>query len=149
MLAICAFPSLALAQPSTYLGVETCGACHLRALEAWRSGPHARAAQSLTGRQADDPMCLTCHSLVGSPSSSIPAVECESCHGAGRHYSADHVMRDPVLAELLGLEPIREATCAGCHRPHAPSAVRFDFESALRRVCVNRAPPVSPSPEAP
>jgi len=139
------------APPSEYLGAEACGVCHAAAFEAWSNGPHARAMDSLTPSQGADPMCRSCHTLT--PDRDEPAlagVQCEACHGAGRKYAPENVMRDPVLAKLLGLEPIQASTCLACHRPESPSVEAFDFVTAVQRVCVNRgarrAQPPSNSP---
>lgn len=135
------------APPSEHVGAEVCGACHPAAYEAWSAGPHARALSSLTSVQASDPACRSCHTLAPRrDASELAGVQCESCHGAGRKYAPEHVMRDPVLARLMGLEPIDASTCAGCHRPDTPSARPFSFVEAVQRVCVNRA---TASPRAP
>ena len=49
-------------QAQSYLGPETCQACHAEAYSIWKAGPHARATTSLTGRSAKDGRCLGCHS---------------------------------------------------------------------------------------
>lgn len=139
-----------------YVGAEACGTCHTAQLEAWRTGPHVGALRRLDARQAQNPVCRSCHTMV--PTSDRPAlqgVQCESCHGAGRTYAPGHVMRDPLLAELLGLQPITEATCAGCHQAHAPAVPAFDYTRALKRVCTHRiaeegsGPPETEAPGSP
>jgi mono/diheme cytochrome c family protein len=139
--------SSAAAAPTEYLGANTCGACHADALEAWSTGPHAGSLARLTSPQAEDPACRTCHTLAPwDPEPELGGVQCEACHGAGRDYAPEHIMRDPVLARLLGLVDIDAQTCAGCHRPSTPSAEAFDFATAVRRVCVNRRPGASAPP---
>lgn len=139
------------APPSEHLGADACGTCHEVAYRAWSAGPHARALSSLSSGQASDPACRSCHTLA--PQRDDPAlagVQCEACHGAGRKYAPEHVMRDPVLARLLGLEEVQEATCLACHRPDTPSAAPFQFVEAVQRVCVNRAAsPKAAAPENP
>jgi hypothetical protein len=128
------------APPSEYLGADGCGTCHAVAHEAWSAGPHARALSSLSATRAGDPACRACHTLA--PDRDDPAlagVQCEACHGAGREYAPGHVMRDPVLARLLGLQDVEEATCLVCHRPDTPSATPFRYVDAVQRVCVNRS----------
>lgn len=51
-------------------------------------------------------------------------------------------MRDPVLAELMGLEEVNAETCAECHRTRTPSLGEFQFASAVQLVCNNRLRPV-------
>lgn len=127
------------APPSEHVGAETCGTCHEEAFAAWSTGPHARSLSGLTELQAADPACRTCHTMAPRRTEAeLSGVQCESCHGPGGKYAPDHVMRDPVLARLLGLEDIDASTCATCHRPSTPSARPFDFAAAVQRVCVNR-----------
>lgn len=106
------------------VGPETCKACHPAAFEAWRTGPHARARESLGERHENDARCLSCH--APDAEDGLAGVSCEACHGAGRLYSASHVMRDPELARLVGLVDPGEKTCAACHTETTPSLVRFD-----------------------
>jgi hypothetical protein len=128
----------AAADPHDFIGAERCGSqCHAPQYEAWRKGPHADTLRALSGRQLQDPTCLSCHAMVGpGPDQRTPlGVQCESCHGAGRAYAPSHVMRDPVLAKLMGLEPVTEQTCAQCHQPSAPSVGPFSYAEAVRKVC--------------
>lgn len=135
-----AVASAVAAPPPEHLGADGCRTCHPVAYEAWSAGPHARALSSLSTTQASDPACRACHTLAPDREDpTLAGVQCEACHGAGRKYAPDHVMRDPVLARLLGLEDVREATCLVCHRPDTPSATPFRFVDAVQRVCVNRS----------
>lgn len=52
-------------------------------------------------------------------------------------------MRDEVLSELMGLQPITPQTCTQCHRGSAPGVGDFAYSEAIRRVCTNRIPRAS------
>jgi len=133
---------LTLGAPVEHVGAKTCGTCHEVAYAAWSSGPHADALMGLSERQADDPQCRACHTMVPErPEPELSGVQCEACHGAGGKYAPEHVMRDPVLARLLGLRDVTATTCARCHRPDAPSARTFRFTEAIHRVCIHRPAP--------
>ena len=106
------------------VGAETCKACHPAAYDTWAAGPHARALDALPERSRRDRRCLSCH--APDLDDGVPAVSCETCHGAGRLYAAPYVMRDAELARALGLLDPGERTCAACHGESAPSLVRFD-----------------------
>ena len=71
------------------------------------------------------------------PTSDAPelsGVQCESCHGPGRRYAPPYVMRDTVLAGMLGLTHITQGVCATCHSGETPSVKPFDFINLLPRV---------------
>jgi hypothetical protein len=111
------------------VGPETCKACHPGAYDAWRAGPHARALESLPERSRGDERCLSCH--APDASDGLAGVSCEACHGAGRVYSARHVMRDPELARAVGLLDPGEKTCLSCHTESTPSLQRFEYARKL------------------
>jgi hypothetical protein len=121
-----------------YLGADACGACHRAELASWRTSAHARASRPLSAEERTRRACQACHATGDAPAA--PAtwadVGCEACHGAGATYAADDVMRDPPLAEALGLRPLatpaaRAALCLGCHDVgRAP----FDVEAAWARI---------------
>jgi nitrate/TMAO reductase-like tetraheme cytochrome c subunit len=104
-----------------WLGSERCGSCHPAELSAWRQTAHARAADRLGARPPS--RCLGCHATGDAPAGAAVDLEvgCEACHGAGRHYGEDDVMRDRSLARALGLRDLstaaaRDAVCGACHR---------------------------------
>src|SRR5438046_2625338 len=74
-----------------YLGAERCGSCHEAAYRKWKTSPHARGLQSLPPDRRADTKCTGCHSP--DPGGLFAGVQCESCHGAGRHYAFDFVMK--------------------------------------------------------
>ncbi len=121
---------------SELVGPESCATCHKAAYQAWKSSPHARAHLSLTAEQKKQQLCLSCHSRdeQRAGQAQVQGVSCETCHGAGRSYQTDVVMRDPELARLLGLAEVGEQSCLMCHNANAPSAGKFDFKAALGRI---------------
>lgn len=118
------------ARAHNYISAERCESCHEFAYQKWQRGPHASAAQSLSPAQARDPKCTTCHSLtsMAEVDDAFVGVQCESCHGPGRYYYPDYVMRDSQLARAVGLVEQNEAVCVRCHTPGSPSIEAFDFE---------------------
>jgi len=122
-------PALAGASASPTVGPETCKACHPAAYEAWRTGPHARAYDSLPERSRKDKRCLSCHAPLLEDG--FVAVGCESCHGAGGAYSARYVMRDAELSRAVGLLDPGEKTCGACHNESTPSLTKFEYARKL------------------
>ncbi|MFO0724998.1 MAG: multiheme c-type cytochrome [Myxococcota bacterium] len=117
------------------VGAEACKTCHPAEYAQWRSTGHAVALARLSQKDQHDRVCRSCHTM--EPASEDPAlsgVQCESCHGGGTLYAQRYVMKDKVLAKLLGLEDIAKTTCAPCHTAETPSMTAFDFEKALPRV---------------
>jgi len=113
---------------SNYLGAERCKSCHEQEYRIWAAGPHARAHTSLTAKQLTDAKCNTCHTML--PDDLSPrylGVQCERCHGAGRYYQHDFVMKDRELARAVGLTDVAAEACQQCHDEGAPSIEPFDF----------------------
>lgn len=139
----------ARASASDYVGAERCAACHPTQYEHWQKSGHASALARLSAVQQKDATCRTCHTMI--PSNEDPAfggVQCESCHGAGRLYEPDYVMRDAVLAELYGLAKVEATTCAPCHTADAPAAAPFVFADKVEMVRHEQAMgPASPDRE--
>jgi hypothetical protein len=121
-----------VAQAQSYLGPETCQACHAEAYAVWKAGPHARAMVSLTGRSAKDGRCLGCHSP--QQDKGLAQVSCESCHGPGQFYSPAYVMKDTEVSHAVGLESPGEKACRVCHDASSPSLHPFDYKSKLKLI---------------
>ena len=121
------------ANAADVIGAAACGACHNgpdhgHQYDLWRRSPHARAWAALATPRAlelaremkvdGDPQqsdtCLRCHSAGGRVDE---GVGCEACHGAGRRYATDAIMRDPQAARAAGLRTASLADCMGCHNP--------------------------------
>jgi hypothetical protein len=97
-----------------FVGSETCGECHTKAMAKWSTTPHAHATDSLVrppNTRADiprqfDPECLSCHVTGWDPQkyspftsgylglTETPALQhngCENCHGPGSaHVAAEN-----------------------------------------------------------
>ncbi|MBC7794704.1 MAG: hypothetical protein H7Z43_13450, partial [Clostridia bacterium] len=61
-------------------------------------------------------------------------VQCESCHGGGRYYYPQYVMKDRELARLVGLVDATAEQCQRCHNEAAPSIKPFDFASMWAKI---------------
>jgi hypothetical protein len=140
----------ALALAADRVGSESCAVCHAKAYQSWRVDPHARAAQSLTEAQKQNPGCTICHSpelfqrtLAAAAQAPVPlqdngrletGVGCESCHGAGQYYSPSYVMRDAELARAVGLVDPGQKSCLSCHGVSSPSLAPFDFAAKVKLI---------------
>ena len=129
------------ASASDLAGPESCRACHQEAYKIWSQGPHARAAESLTGAQRRSPLCLQCHSRdeVRSGAAAVAGVSCETCHGGGRFYQPAVVMRDHDLARAFGLADLTvESTlplCLSCHGGEQQLlSGPFELKAALAKI---------------
>lgn len=118
------------AEAHNYTGARRCENCHSFAYQTWARGPHAKAHLTLEGAQGKDPKCTTCHSLVSvaEDDEKFVGVQCESCHGPGRYYYPEYVMRDAGLSRAVGLVEQTAAVCTRCHTAGSPSLVSFDYE---------------------
>ncbi|MCB9528502.1 MAG: cytochrome c family protein [Myxococcales bacterium] len=124
-----------------YIGAEQCKSCHPAEYAQWKATPHARASAALGPDERRDARCTGCHATAAE--AGLWGVQCESCHGPGRHYWPDFIMRDAHLARAAGLQSGAEPSiCRGCHTADAPRIVPFDTETALDRV--RHAVPASP-----
>jgi len=128
---------LATGVAGQFEGSARCGECHRAALEAWQTSIHARAQQALPSEHAADPRCVQCH---GSSETGRAGVQCESCHGAGKHYSARYVMKDSRLSRIVGLEDVGEKTCRRCHTGSSPSIQPFDYDAMWKLIEHGLAP---------
>jgi hypothetical protein len=71
------------------IGADKCKMCHKIQFESWSASGHAKRT---------------------------PALDCESCHGAGSQYKATAVMKDPAKAKAAGLVMPAKDFCAKCHK---------------------------------
>lgn len=121
------------ARASDFVGAVRCRSCHAAQYEQWRQTPHARAFLRLAPEQRRDPRCTTCHAT--SAADGLLGVQCESCHGAGRHYALEPVMKDVMLARAIGLKRGDEpALCDRCHASDSTRLLPFQIHSALDAV---------------
>lgn len=116
------------AEESDYVGVARCAQCHPAEAAAWQGSAHAQALERLSETERKDPRCRQCHTT--SPDENDPnlaGVQCEACHGRGRHYATRWVMKDPELRAALYFEMGNAQTCARCHNEMSPNIRPFDF----------------------
>lgn len=159
--AFSAVPAMAAEKPAhDFTGAKKCAVCHTKLVagnqfERWKSGPHAKAFETLgtpaareiaSKRGIEDPQksgaCLKCHSTAyyfseSLVAPSVPAeegVSCESCHGPGSGYSKLSVMKDPAAARAAGLLEAGETKCLECHNEQSPTFKPFVFEEARKRI---------------
>ena len=118
---ILAFVLLGAFTEMDFVGVSDCESCHIEETQIWRNSPHAKATLSL-GERGPEAKCRTCHATGLAPlgQSPLPAVQCEACHGPGRGYRDADIMRNPMLAEMLGMTKLKntkvmEDVCLSCH----------------------------------
>ena len=129
-----------------HLGAARCGACHQAEYRAWRKTPHAQALARLSEKQRNNARCRSCHTMdPWSEDPNLAGVQCESCHGEGRAYAPDLVMRDKMLAKAMGLKEVTEATCRPCHRSDAPRLRAFDYATLVKQVMHLEPETVTPS----
>lgn len=130
-----------------HIGAAQCAACHPEAYAWWKTTGHARASRVLQDAERRDPRCTSCHATAASEGHWD--VQCEACHGPGRHYWPAFVMVDVNLARAAGLRSGAEpSTCNGCHTADAPGIRPFDLAAAMAKMRTHTAPP-APAPAAP
>lgn len=119
-----------------YVGSQRCKSCHAAEYAAWEQSPHARAFDVLDDAAKKNPRCLSCHTMVPDDVQlGLTGIGCESCHGAGRNYTPEYVMRDKELSKLLNLvAKVDNTACVRCHTDQAPSLTPFEFAAARERI---------------
>lgn len=125
---------------SNYVGAQRCQSCHPFEYSVWSRGPHASAHKSLSADELKDSKCNQCHTLL--PEDLSPrylGVQCEQCHGGGKYYAPDYVMKDRELARALGLADVKPEICQQCHTVSAPSIEPFHFDVFWARIDHSRA----------
>ena len=133
-----------------YVGVAKCKSCHGKELmgdqvSAWKSGPHRSGWLVLQSPEAlrvaeeeglemppsEAPECLVCHvtafgvppERISKPLDERDGVQCESCHGPGRHYRKKKIMADLDRAKANGLwiPDAQSGVCERCHNEQSPT----------------------------
>lgn len=123
-------------QDHDFIGADRCRACHATEFALWEKSPHARALEALAEKDRRDPRCLSCHTMVPDDvSAGLTGIQCESCHGPGRHYAIDFVMRDEELRKNLKfVAKIDEKNCLRCHTENSPSLDPFSYVQKLEAI---------------
>ena len=107
---------------ATYVGSNTCAACHPSSHKVWSDSAHAKAFETLKIKESSsDPKCIKCHTVGFGEESGYQRkfedtrmvnVGCESCHGPG----SEHVrQRSSNLKALFNYRPVGEGDCKSCH----------------------------------
>lgn len=122
-----------------YIGSESCAACHPQQYEAWQLSAHSRASAVLPENHRLDKRCMQCHSTLApnvdpSAPAGIANISCERCHGPGKYYAANNVMKDPELRSLVGLRQPDDKMCTICHSDASPSVRSFDYATFINRI---------------
>lgn len=132
-----------------FVGAESCRACHQEAYDVWSKGPHAKAFDGLRDVERRDQRCIQCHTMVpDDPDPALGGVQCETCHGPGRYYAKDYVMRDEELRSKLLFEVPDEKTCARCHSDNTPRLAPFSYQEGRERIRHWRDKPPTPAADA-
>ncbi len=134
MIAMVALVGLSVPVLATpFIGADQCKDCHPKQYAQWAKTPHARASSRLSREQQRDPRCTSCHAT--SAPDGLLGVQCESCHGAGREYWPEPVMRDRKLARAVGLRSGGEpSVCYRCHTVDSALLRPFNVTEALKRI---------------
>jgi len=118
----------ATAAPGEFVSARACSKCHLAEYMQWLNTGHARALNSLAGKQMElDTGCLACHTTgFGkggfrqiNETPGLTNVQCEQCHGPGRNHIANPT-RDYGQIAQLGV------VCSVCHTEETSA----DFNAA-------------------
>jgi len=122
---------LALAAESppnaTYVGPESCKACHLKEFKTWQAHKHSKNFQVLEGGEQKNPDCIKCHSTgFGKPSGfvsmdktpNLANTSCEACHGPGSAHLEAAKNAPESGAWDKKISKVVATACVGCHDPH-------------------------------
>ena len=123
------------------LGDARCASCHSNLLAAVGAGtPGALGAgHELAVGERDVAADKQNPLLAAAKDKALLGVQCEQCHGPGKLYQPDYVMRDRELSRLLGLVDATPAGCLACHTEGAPSLEPFDYRTLWARIDHGRA----------
>jgi DmsE family decaheme c-type cytochrome len=90
------------ADPSAFVGSETCATCHAEESKKFTSNPHAKLALEHGGK----------------------GVTCESCHGAGKAHVESGGDKTKILNLAAATPKKVDETCLGCHAGAHPNFLR-------------------------
>lgn len=145
-----------------FVGSETCGECHSKAFDVWKSSKHFSATESLVHPPNDrsmiprhfDPECVSCHVTGWNAKSYFPYASgytsleetplltgsgCENCHGAGsKHVAAENgdIEADDQLLEQLRAQmrlPLAEAKTRCLDCHDQDNSPDFQHEGAFEK----------------
>lgn len=130
--ALAAQESPARPEAGPFVGAEVCTGCHDRYVAAWSETKHARAFDRLGAGARENVQCLRCH--VTGPAErvaaegarpSLPGVQCEACHGAGRPH-VEAAQSGTARPAGIVRRPA-ESACTQCHNPQSPHYKPFFY----------------------
>lgn len=106
---------------SGYLGVKSCGSCHIEELEFWKKTRHSHAYEVLAKDHKQFNLdCVSCH-VTGyeRPGGStvthvegLKSVQCEICHGPGSRH-----VENPANPDWIQKAPPQTLCAQSCHHP--------------------------------
>jgi hypothetical protein len=144
-----------------FVGVANCKLCHKDPetgdqFGQWSKTRHASALKTLSTPKAKefaakagvenpakDPKCLKCHvtgiacppNMRAKTWKESDGVGCESCHGAGKDYAKDDIMKDQKGSIEKGMVMPTEKVCTGCHNQESPTWTgKFDFKEMAAKI---------------
>lgn len=123
--------------PDDLVGSERCKICHKEEYKKFTKTKHKDTSKSLNEQQKKNRECLVCHSM--DKEGKFMEIGCEACHGGGKYYSYDYVMKDKELSRLIGLKKPTEETCKKCHNEDTTKINKFDIKKGLKEIEHKRA----------
>ncbi|RUL87695.1 multiheme c-type cytochrome [Tautonia sociabilis] len=136
------FPRRPHPSGATFVGAETCKACHPNTFEKWSGTRHAFAWPAIeTGRRGNrtmDAECVSCHStgfgfetgfVNAAQTPHLKGQQCENCHGPGSRHVSDPMNPEYREHVRVTLEQAERSLCIRCHDsdndPHWDFAKRW------------------------
>lgn len=144
---------------NSYLGVDSCEACHKEIVNHWHNTLHAQALNTLIKKHKNYyPRCVTCHTTGFNyksgfkiNSTALGGVQCEVCHGPGDSHVkwANSQYQDDLLSDVFSLSmfsdqgqnkkldmqirsTLDETYCVECHdQDNSPS---FEFTKYWEKI---------------
>lgn len=121
---------------ATFVGSQSCVACHPKAFATWEKSRHAHAFESLVRKESDtDPSCIKCHVTgFGEPGGYLRSmgreklvnVSCESCHGPASDHLEARTTAKPGETVFQKMRPVGPGQCIQCH--HGEFSRPFKYE---------------------
>ncbi|MCX7945080.1 MAG: cytochrome c family protein [Deltaproteobacteria bacterium] len=132
------FPIYLLGEEKDIVGSERCKICHKEEYEAFSKTSHKDTSKSLNTEQKNNKECLMCHSM--DKEGKYMEIGCEACHGGGKYYSQEYVMKDKELSRLIGLKKPDEKSCENCHNQDTPKIKKMDIKEGMKKIEHKRNP---------
>lgn len=123
-------------QASPFVGGEACKECHESYFTAWADTKHAKAFNRLSAADREGGQCIRCH-VTGTPETiaaegakpSLPGVQCEACHGAGRAHMEAAKAGNTKPGRIV--KKSDEKNCTSCHNPNSPHYRPFFYNAMI------------------